>query len=101
MLAWYSWVRQSWAELVQDLVQPVSGCAQGQAQVRGRLGWGALVLWAQGDTRVSTCSFVVSGMLFLLASSLGFHGDSSDIIQDLQRMALAGVYPLKSPLFLY
>ena len=38
-------------------------------------------------------------MLFLLASSLGFHGDTADIILDLQRMVLAGVYPLKSPLF--
>lgn len=67
--------------------------------MRGRLRWGSLVPWAQGDTGASTCNFVVTGMLFLLASSLGFHGDTADIILDLQRMVLAGVYPLKSPLF--
>lgn len=36
-------------------------------------------------------------MLFLLALSLGFHGDTADINLDLQRMGPAGVYP--SPLF--
>lgn len=74
-------------------------CAEGQAPMRSRLRQGSLVPWAHGNTGVSTCNFVDTGMLSLLASPLGVHGDTADIILDLQRMALAEVYPLTSPLF--
>lgn len=69
-----------------------------KSPVTNTLWWGTWYPWAQGDTGLNI--FIVTGLLFLLASSLGFHGDTADILH-LQRRGLVGVYPLKSPLFTF